>query len=371
MKELESALESIRSGSYHDALRQLESLCNDGALGRQALGHRAWLYLTMGEPQRALQDYRMLQNMDPASQEVKALTALCLFELGDYADAMTAATEVLSREPRQRHAYTVLRKLQSVHGCAPGDYAEAPPPPPQEEPGNRVIFKLEDEGKSFPVSCHPLIGRYLYSLLRLVRPKTVVETGSYIGYSTCWIAQALEDNRYGHLHAFDLFMPLENYTSPILGKCRSCHDATKGHLEAAGLLDRVTLHPGDSPKKIVKTFTGLATEIDFAFIDGDHSCRGACADFSSIDKFLATGGLVLLHDTVPETVPWLGPRYLLDQLDRQQAGSYSVLNLPTPDSMGLGAIQKNAAGVAALVRPSLLYEAAERLRYGRLWFNRR
>jgi hypothetical protein len=82
---------------------------------------------------------------------------------------------------------------------------------------------------------------------------------------------------------------------------------------------------------------------------------------------LAEGAVVALHDTFPENCPWLGPRYLMEQLNADPA-RYSVLSIRTPDGLGVGLIQKNALGSARLILPSLLDEIGERLRYYRTWY---
>lgn len=43
---------------------------------------------------------------------------------------------------------------------------------------------------AFPASISPEVGLLLYSLVRNIRPMTVVETGTFIAVSTIWIAAA-------------------------------------------------------------------------------------------------------------------------------------------------------------------------------------
>ncbi len=43
-----------------------------------------------------------------------------------------------------------------------------------------------------------------YLLLRHARPETVIEIGTFHGWSTTWILRALRDNDRGQLHSFDL-----------------------------------------------------------------------------------------------------------------------------------------------------------------------
>lgn len=43
-----------------------------------------------------------------------------------------------------------------------------------------------------------------YLVLREARPETVVEIGTFHGWSTTWILQALRDNGSGHLYSYDI-----------------------------------------------------------------------------------------------------------------------------------------------------------------------
>jgi hypothetical protein len=80
-----------------------------------------------------------------------------------------------------------------------------------------------------------------------------------------------------------------------------------------------------------------------AFIDGDHRVPGAFKDWSAVDRVLRPGGIILLHDTVPNKCGWLGPRFLLEQLSLRP-DHYQGVNLPTPEGFGLAIIQNISTG---------------------------
>src|SRR5205085_10840214 len=74
---------------------------------------------------------------------------------------------------------------------------------------------------SFPASFSPEAGLLLYSLVRNIRPRMVVEVGSFLGVSTIWIAAAVESAEAdpgqapvadgqprGVVHTFDDFGPM-------------------------------------------------------------------------------------------------------------------------------------------------------------------
>src|SRR5690606_17909602 len=123
-------------------------------------------------------------------------------------------------------------------------------------------------------SIYPDDGLLLYSLCKAKRPKVVVEIGSHIGYSTICLGQALKDLGGGHLHAFDLFPPVNTNVSPFIGATCDGHAIIETHVGHAGLEKLVTLHKGDSSTAVLKCFSMLTEKIDLAFIDGDHTIRG-------------------------------------------------------------------------------------------------
>ena len=59
-------------------------------------------------------------------------------------------------------------------------------------------------------------------------------------------------------------------------------------------------------------WAGADAPFDLAFIDADHSARAALSDFEAVWRHMAPEGLVLLHDTNPETVADTQPGYCGD-----------------------------------------------------------
>jgi len=49
---------------------------------------------------------------------------------------------------------------------------------------------------------HPSV---LYGLCRSLKPRVVVEVGTYRGYAACYMAQACKENGFGHVVAIDDF----------------------------------------------------------------------------------------------------------------------------------------------------------------------
>ena len=93
-------------------------------------------------------------------------------------------------------------------------------------------------------------GRLLKMLTCMIRPRLVVEIGTFSGYSTLCIAEGLEEGAV--LHTFEIYDEQEDFTRPWL--------------EGSPYAGKIQLHIGDALQLIPEM--GL-TNIDMAFIDAD------------------------------------------------------------------------------------------------------
>lgn len=113
-----------------------------------------------------------------------------------------------------------------------------------------------------------------YLLLREYRPATVMELGTFHGWSTTWLLSALRDNGTGHLHSFDrVDTVLRNVP--------------------AGLSDgRWTFRQGD-----VRTNLGLVPPaVDYLFVDADHGRRFGRWYLENLFPLMPQGIPVSVHD---------------------------------------------------------------------------
>lgn len=157
----------------------------------------------------------------------------------------------------------------------------------------------------------------LYSLIRAARPQIVFEYGVCHAFGTGYMAQALKDNEYGHIWGFDLNVLPSAFEL----------------LKEAGLRDQVTLVEGDSKEQGSKKAKSLGEEIDFVFIDGDHTTEGMYGDFKSIEKYLAPQALVIFHD-----IALGGVAKALNKV-REEFPDWQYISL-YPTAKGLGLLQK-------------------------------
>jgi predicted O-methyltransferase YrrM len=133
----------------------------------------------------------------------------------------------------------------------------------------------------------------LRALVRWLRPKVVVEVGTYYGYSACWLARGLQENGEGRLHCIDDW----SLSGP------------EAALACAAHLGMCHVHP------LIELINGKSAEVewpenvDLAYIDGDHSFAAVVGDVSrAIDAGAST---IVLHDVGEKG--WQGPQRLVEE----------------------------------------------------------
>ncbi len=157
---------------------------------------------------------------------------------------------------------------------------------------------------TFPTGVDEGVAAFLYSLVRLTRPATVVEIGTAKGNSTIAIAQALEDNGFGMLHTID---PVRQQIVDIA-------------VRKSGLGHRIKYHIGFSYDVIPLL---IPASFDFAFIDGDHDYAHVAKDFALVRDRIAPKGMLAFHDTCL----FEGPRRVF--AEALASGSFAGFSLPT------------------------------------------
>ncbi|MGH3031390.1 MAG: O-methyltransferase [Gaiellaceae bacterium] len=154
-------------------------------------------------------------------------------------------------------------------------YAEAHTTPP-----GRLLDRLEEETRaqlSAPqMMTGPIEGRLLQFLVYALRPRRVLELGTYSGYSAISMAAAL----------------------PPGGRIDTCevdetHAAVaRRYIDEAGYGDRVTIHLGPA----LETIERLEGEFDFVFVDADKA--NYVAYYEALLPRLAGGGLMAFDNTL-------------------------------------------------------------------------
>jgi len=124
-----------------------------------------------------------------------------------------------------------------------------------------------------------LQGRLLAMFSHMIRPRQILEVGTYTGYSALCLAEGLQPG--GTLHTIDKNEELE--------------DRVRGYFAEAGLEDSVKFYIGNA-LEIIPT---IDATFDLVFIDADKINNAAYYDLV-IDR-MATGGYI-----IADNVLWSG-----------------------------------------------------------------
>lgn len=121
-----------------------------------------------------------------------------------------------------------------------------------------------------------LQGQLLRMLTAMIRPQTVVEIGTYSGYSALCMASSMDAN--ADLHTFEINDEQEDFTRPWL--------------EGAPYPPRIHFHIGN----IFELLPPMNLSIDLAFIDANK--RDYCDYYALIMQHLKVGGYILADNTL-------------------------------------------------------------------------
>jgi predicted O-methyltransferase YrrM len=156
-----------------------------------------------------------------------------------------------------------------------------------------------DEQGSFtaPKQLDDIEAELTYLRLRELRPGTVMELGTFHGWSTTWILRALRDNGIGHLHSFDRVDHVVRNVPDELAAGRWTF--TGGNVQD---------HLGAVPR-----------DLGYLFVDADHGRRFGRWYLEHLFPLLPAGTPVSVHDVFhrrrarmlsegAEVVRWLDER---------------------------------------------------------------
>ena len=121
-----------------------------------------------------------------------------------------------------------------------------------------------------------LQGRLLKMLVQMIRPKRILEVGTFSGYSALCMAEGLEEG--GKVYTFEINDEQEDFTRPWI--------------EGSPVADKVEFIIGDAIKEAPK----LGLEFDMAFIDGDK--RTYVETYEMVLNILKPGGYILADNTL-------------------------------------------------------------------------
>lgn len=179
-----------------------------------------------------------------------------------------------------------------------------------------------------------LQGRVLAMLVHMIRPKTVLEIGTFTGYSALCMASALEADAV--LHTIEINDEQEEFTRPWL--------------ENSPWADRIHLHIGDA-LEILKNNAQLTPLLDgrgqgvglfdFVFIDADK--RHYCDYYRAVMPHLRPGGFIIADNTL-----WDG--HVIDTVVTVPEGQPTPLNAKDAQVQGILAFNDLVAADSAVER---------------------
>lgn len=247
--------------------------------------------------------------------------------------------------PRDDLAHFPSRQLRDVR---PEHLRPWPFPAFLDHPSCRwlqALKRIYADPLSFPASVSPEAGLLLHALVRNHQPRVVVETGTFIGISTIWMAAALAElPEPGTLHSIDWFSPVEPGPWRTARHDGSTLPLVESHLCDAGVSDRVRLHQGPTVQTLhALSRTGQLPRVQLAFLDADHSEHGLWDELRALEPILDTGGLVIIRDSFPDLTGLDGPRRVLDAVNEKAVGGYQALDLClAPVNYGFGLLRRIA-----------------------------
>ena len=121
-----------------------------------------------------------------------------------------------------------------------------------------------------------LQGELLTMLVRMARPKSILEVGTFSGYSAMCLARGLEKG--GHVWTFEINDEMEEFTRPWI--------------ERSPWADKITFTIGDAMVEAPK----LGMSFDMMFVDGDK--RTYAETYESLLPLLSKGGIMMADNTL-------------------------------------------------------------------------
>lgn len=121
-----------------------------------------------------------------------------------------------------------------------------------------------------------LQGRLLKMLVSMIRPKNILEVGTFSGYSAICMAEGLDEG--GKVWTFEINDEMEDFTRPWI--------------ENSPVADKIDFRIGDANVEAPK----LGVTFDLAFVDGDK--RTYVETYEMVLSILRPGGYIIADNTL-------------------------------------------------------------------------
>lgn len=151
------------------------------------------------------------------------------------------------------------------------------------EPENEVLEELNRQTHLQVLIPRMLAGHYqgrvLSMLSHMIKPKSVLEIGTYTGYSTICFAEGMPEN--GIIHTIDLNEELESFQNK--------------YFEKSGYRNKIVQHIGNA----IEIIPALEGNFDLVYIDADK--ENYCNYFDLVIDRVKPGGYI-----IADNVLWSG-----------------------------------------------------------------
>lgn len=125
--------------------------------------------------------------------------------------------------------------------------------------------------------------RMVGTIVKVMQPAVLVETGVALGFTTATMLRAMEENGSGHVYSVDLPALQYNPDDPV------------GRAVPVELRDRWTLELGDSRRRLGPLCSRVAP-IDIFLHDALHTYSSQLREYRTVWPHLRSGGLLISDD---------------------------------------------------------------------------
>jgi caffeoyl-CoA O-methyltransferase len=151
------------------------------------------------------------------------------------------------------------------------------------QPENEILKKINRETHAKVMQPRMLSGHmqgnFLNMLSHMIRPKQILEIGTYTGYSAVCLSQGLQEN--GKLHTIDVNEELEKMV--------------RGYFKEGGMENKINYYIGDA----MQIIPSINEKFDLVFIDADK--KNYCNYYDLVFDKVNKGGFI-----IADNVLWSG-----------------------------------------------------------------
>ncbi len=174
---------------------------------------------------------------------------------------------------------------------------------------------------------HPRRYRYLFDLIKDIKPRNILEIGVWNGrrgVEMIRLAQKFQSEPINYFGA-DLFEKMnEKMLVDEFSKMPPSEEEVKNRLDKTGA--KITLIKGNTTESLPRNFD-LLPPMDFVFIDGGHAVETITNDWFYVSQLLSDKGVVVFDDYYPDRDD-VGAKKVVENINLDK---YQVKILPIQD----------------------------------------